>query len=159
MLIDYLKESRAAENKRVLELACGWGLPGIFCSRVLSSKVTWIDGDDKVYPFYKILVEENKIKENFIHMDINRVGRKILKNIDIVIASDMCFCDSLIDPIRRFINRAKEAGVSQVYISDPGRWPFEDLAETFKKNKSAELIDWKTNSPVKAEGKILCFRW
>ncbi len=158
MLIDYLKETGAAKNKRVLELACGWGLPGIFCSKVLNSKVTWIDGDEKVYPFYKILAEENGVEENFIHMDLNKVGRRILENIDIVIASDMCFCDTLIDPIRRFINRAKDAGVSQIYISDPGRWPFEDLTELLIKKKGVELIDWKTDYPVKTAGKILCLR-
>ena len=47
--------------------------------------------------------------------------RNLLKSIDIVIGSDICFCDLLIDPIRRFINRAKKASVAQVFISDPGR--------------------------------------
>ena len=159
MLIDYLKNNKVAEKKRVLDMACGWGLPGIFCARVCESSVTWIDGDEKVYPFLKAQADKNGIKPNFIHMDLNRVGHRILKDIDVVIASDICFCDTLIDPIRRFINRAKKAKVKEIYISDPGRWPFEDLAELFVYKKCAELVDWKVTEPVKSEGKILklCF--
>lgn len=155
MLIDYLKNNRVAEGKRVLDMACGWGLPGIFCAKVCDSKVTWIDGDGKVYPFLKAIAEMNRVKPDFIKMDINRVGQKILKDIDIIIASDICFCDTLIDPIRRFINRAKKAKVKEIYISDPGRWPFEDLAELFINKRYAELLDWEVTKPVKSQGKIL----
>ena len=159
MLIDYLKSSRAAEGKRVLDLACGWGLPGIFCAKVSFSRVTWIDGDERVYPFLEILARKNNVEPNFISMDFNRIGHSILKNIDIIIASDICFCDTLIDPIRRLVNRAKNAKVKEIYISDPGRWPFEDLAELFINKRYAELIDWEVTEPVKSEGKILklCF--
>ena len=155
MLIDYLKRNKVAESKKVLDMACGWGLPGIFCAKVCDSRVTWIDGDEKVYPFLKTLADRNRIKPNFIKVDINRVGQKILKDIDIIIASDICFCDTLIDPIRRFINRAKKAKVKEIYISDPGRWPFEDLTELFVNKRCAELLDWKVAKPVTSEGKIL----
>ena len=159
MLIDYLKNNKVVEGKRVLDMACGWGLPGIFCAKVCGSKVTWVDGDEKVYPFLKSLADKNSVEPNFIHMDFNRVGQNLLKDIDIVIASDVCFCDTLIDPIRRFSNRAKKAKVQEIYISDPGRWPFEDLAELFIKKKCAELLDWEVTKPVKSHGKILklCF--
>lgn len=155
LLIDYLKNNRMFAGTSILEIACGWGLPGIFCAKVFGAKVTWIDGDEEVYPYLKLLAETNKIETNFIHMDINSVGRDILQDIDIVVGSDLCFCDSLIDPIRRFINRAKKSSVSQVYISDPGRWPFDDLADLFARKKGTELIDWEINKPVCLQGKIL----
>lgn len=159
MLIDYLSSNRVAEGKRVMEMACGWGLPGIFCAKVFNSRVTWIDADEKVYPFLKIQSDKNRVEPNFIHLDFNHVGYSILKDIDIVIASDICFCDTLIDPIRRLINRAKKAKVKEIYISDPGRWPFEELAELFIKKRYAELVDWEATEPVKTQGKILklCF--
>ncbi len=155
MLIDYLKRNRVVEGKRVLDMACGWGLPGIFCAKVCDSKVTWIDGDERVYPFLKALAHRNRVEPNFISMDFNRVGHNILKNIDIIIASDICFCDTLIDPIRRLINRAKKAEVKEIYISDPGRWPFEDLAELFARKRCAELLEWEIIKPVKSQGRIL----
>lgn len=139
----------------MLDLACGWGLSGIYCAKAFNSKVTWIDGDEEVYPYLNLLAEKNKVTGDFIHIDIDQVGREILKNIDIVIASDICFCDTLIDTLRRFINRANKASVSQIYISDPGRWTFDELAEMFVQKKGAELIEWSVTKPVKSEGKIL----
>lgn len=155
LVIDYMKNTRLKSGKRVLDLACGWGLSGIFCAKVFHSKVTWIDGDDAVYPYLNLLAEKNKVTGNFMHMDINKVGSRILRNTDIVVASDICFCDSLIDTLRRFINRAKNASVSHIYISDPGRWPFFDLSEPYLNKKGVELIDWKVRRPVESEGKIL----
>ena len=159
MLIDYLKSNRIVEGKKVLEVGCGWGLPGIFCAKVCNSRVTWADGDEKVYPYLNAQAENNRVVPNFIHMDFNRVGYSVLKDIDTVIASDICFCDSLIDPIRRLVNRAKKAGVQDIYLSDPGRWPFEELAELFVKKRYAELLDREITEPVKLQGKILklCF--
>ena len=155
LLIDYLKNNRILAGARILDIACGWGLLGIFCAKIFAAEVTWVDGDKEVYPYLKLLAETNKIEINFIDMNINSVGRDILQNIDIVVGSDLCFCDSLIDPIRRFINRAKNSSVSQVYISDPGRWPFDDLAELFIRKKGTELIDWKVKKPAIIQGKIL----
>jgi predicted nicotinamide N-methyase len=155
LLIDYLKNSRIINGKRIIDIACGWGLTGIFCAKIFNSKVTWVDNDKEIYPYLKLMAKTNNIETNFMHMDINKVGRNILRNIDIVIGSDICFCDSLIDPIRRFIKRAKNASVSEVYISDPGRWPFDDLAEVFIRKQGAELFDWKVTKPVNAQGKIL----
>lgn len=157
MLIDYLKKNHVVEGKRVLDMACGWGLPGIFCAKVCDSKVTWIDGDEKVYPFLKALASKNRVEPNFKCLDFNLVGHNILKNIDIIIASDICFCDTLIDPIRRLINRAKKSNVKEIYLSDPGRWPFEDLAELFIKKRYAELLEWAITKPLKSQGRILKF--
>lgn len=155
LLIDFLKNAGMGKGKRILDLACGWGLSGIFCARAFNAEVTWIDGDEEVYPYLNLLAEKNRVTGNFFHMDIDDVGRSLLRNIDIVIASDICFCDSLIDPLRRFINRARNAAVSRIYISDPGRWPFDDLTELYIDRKGAELVEWNVTKPVNAQGKIL----
>lgn len=155
LLIDYLKTAGIGKGKRVLDMACGWGLSGIFCAKAFNAEVTWNDADEEVCPYLKLLAEKNKVAVNFMRMDIDRIGRSILRNIDVVVASDICFCDSLIDPLRRFVNRAKNAGVFRIYISDPGRWPFDDLAELFINKKGAELLEWNVTKPVTAQGKIL----
>ncbi len=159
LLIDYLKNSCNLKGKRVLDLACGWGLPGIFCVKTSNAKVTWIDTDEKVLPYLKALANENGVVPDFKALDINHVGYSILRDIDIIIASDICFCDSLIDPIRRMINRAKKANVQEIYISDPGRWPFEDLTELLNKKRYVELLDREITAPVSTHGKILKIRF
>ncbi len=155
LLIDYLKNSSLISGQRILDIGCGWGLSGIYCAKNLNAIVTCVDGDEEVYPYLKLMAETNKAKINLLSMEIDKIKRNLLKSIDIVIGSDICFCDTLIDPIRRFIHRAKKASVAQVFISDPGRWPFDDLADLFIKKRGTELIEWKTNSPVNVQGRIL----
>lgn len=155
LLIDYLHENSLITGQSVLDLACGWGLSGIYCAKRFNSNVIWADGDHEVYPYLNLHGEINKVKIEFIHMDHNKVRRDILQNIDIIVGSDICFCDTLIDPIRRLINRAKKASVSQIFLSDPGRWPFEDLVDLFAGKRGVELIDWQTAKPLKVQGKIL----
>lgn len=154
LLIDYLKKNRLIAGQRILDLACGWGLSGIFCAKTFSSKVTSVDGDKEVCPYVKLLAEINKTEVNFSHVDINKVGINMLKDIDVIIGSDICFHKELIDPLRRLIKRAKRASVSQVYISDPGRGPFDELADHFTDQEGAEVIDWKTTKPVNVQGRI-----
>lgn len=91
-------------------------------------------------------------------MEFDSIRRNILIDYDVIIGSDICFCDTLIDPLRRLIQRAKNAGVSQIIISDPGRWPFDDLSELYTKKRGAESINWEISKPIKASGRILNIR-
>jgi hypothetical protein len=45
--------------------------------------------------------------------------------------------------------------VQQILISDPGRWPFDDLVDLYLGKKGVELIEWQTNKPFNLFGKIL----
>ena len=102
-----------------------------------------------------LLSKLNNVKIDFFNLDFNKIKKNILKNVDLVIGSDICFCDSLIDPLRRFFQRAKKASVQQILISDPGRWPFDDLVDLYLGRKGVELIEWQTNKPFNLFGKIL----
>jgi len=155
VLIDFINESNLITNHSVLEIGCGWGMCGIFCAKKYNVTVTGIDMDCDVEPYVELHSKVNNVKVDFLNLDFNQVKKNILKNVDIVIGSDICFCDSLIDPLRRFIQRAKNASVRQILISDPGRWPFDDLAELYLGKKGVELIEWRTNKPFNVFGKIL----
>jgi len=139
----------------VLDIGCGWGLAGIYCAMQPDTVVVAADADEEVYPFLNLMAESNKVKVDFRHLAIDQIRRDTLRKIDFLIAADICFCDSLIDPIRRLIGRAKNAGVGEILIADPGRWPFDDLAELFENKKGAELFLWETRQPVRTSGKIL----
>ena len=45
--------------------------------------------------------------------------------------------------------------MKQILICDPGRWPFEDLAELFVSKKKVELLNWETKKPTDIKGQIL----
>ncbi|MFC1863365.1 methyltransferase [Thermodesulfobacteriota bacterium] len=155
LMIGYLEKTRTVSGKRVIDLGCGWGLNGIYCAKKQDASVTCVDVDKDVKPFVNLMAEINQVEIRFVNLGIDQVKRSLLKNVDIIIASDICFCDSLIDPIRRLIQRAKKAEVKQFLISDPGRWPFEDLCDMLLGKKGVELILWEVQRPAKIEGKIL----
>lgn len=155
MLIDYLQTYQPDLQVRVLDFGCGWGVTGIYCAKEFEAAVTWADIDAAVLPYLNLMAESNKVDVNFLNLGVEQVRRPLLRNIDMVVASDICFCDTLIDPLRRLINRAKAACVKQILISDPGRWPFEELADHFLNQRGVELIEWQSRIPRKTEGKIL----
>jgi len=155
LLIDFLEQKNYLPGTRVLDLGCGWGLAGIYCAKKYNANVIWADIDEAVYPYLDLMAKTNKVKVQFLKLGIEQVGRKVLQHVDMIVASDICFCDTLIDPLRRLINRAKAAGVKQILISDPGRWPFDDLAELLTNKKGVALIDWEISQPNRTSGKIL----
>lgn len=159
LLIDYMEKTRLASDKRVMDLACGWGLSGIYCARAQGACVTCVDIDVAVEPYVKAIAKANKVTVEFEQLGFEHIKRGVLRNVDIIIASDICFCDSLIDPLRRLIQRAKKASVERILISDPGRWPFEDLCELFMGKKGIELIEWQAEEPSPVNGIILSIRF
>jgi predicted nicotinamide N-methyase len=155
LLIDYLRETGAAANQRVLEIGCGWGLAAVYCAKNHSVAVTGADLDADVGPYLGLLAASNNVDVSFVNLDFDRIGSKLLTAVDLVIGTDICFCDSLIDPLRRLIQRAKKASVKTILISDPGRWPFDDLVEIYSNSRNAELLDWEIRQPHAFSGKIL----
>lgn len=139
----------------MLDLGCGWGLAGIYCAKKLKANVIWADVDAAVAPYLRLMAKTNQVKPHFLNLGIEQIKRGVLQQVDVIIASDICFCDTLIDPLRRLINRAKTAGVKQILISDPGRWPFDDLAELMAHKKRTALVEWETHKPADLKGKIL----
>lgn len=155
LLIDYIRETNAVSNHRVLEIGCGWGLSAVYCARNHSAIVTGADIDPDVSPYFSLLADANNVDVNFSNLGFDKIGSKLLKSVDIIIGTDICFCDSLIDPLRRLFQRAKRSGVRLILIADPGRWPFEDLAEIYQSSRKAELLDWEIEKPYAVSGKIL----
>ena len=155
LLVDYLEKTRLVSDKRVMDLGCGWGLSGIYCAKEQGAEVTCVDIDAAVEPYVNVMAKANKVTVEYRQLGFDDIQRSILHNVDVIIASDICFCDSLIDPLRRLIQRAKKSGVQQVLISDPGRWPFEDLCELFARKKGVELIEWQAEEPSSVNGMIL----
>lgn len=156
LLIDYLQSAGIASGIRLLDLGCGWGLAGIFGAKTLKADVVWADIDCAVLPYLNLMAQTNGVQTRFLELGIEQVKRPLLRQVDLIVASDICFCDTLIDPLRRMINRARAAGtVQQILIADPGRWPFDDLCELMENKKGVSLIERQIDEPRTISGKIL----
>ena len=155
LLIDYINRCGMPKETRVMDVGCGWGLAGIYCAKGHRATVTGVDMDPEVFPYLRLHARLNGVDIGTISTDIDGLNHDVLEDIDVVIGSDICFWDTMVEPLKRFIRRAIAADVRAVIIADPGRPPFEDTARYFTRNKMGSVFDWTANAPQSTHGRIL----
>ena len=155
LLIDYIRSRKLRSNSYVLDLGCGWGLAGIYCAKSFKAEVTAVDKDISVFPYLELHTKINHVTISMEQKDFKELRQAYLKDIDVIIGSDICFWDSLISPLKLLILRGLHAGIRAVIIADPGRDPFEELGRYFVKRKMGEIIEWSTLRPNRIQGRIL----
>lgn len=154
-IMDYLEQNPLAENSKVLEIGCGWGLLSIYCASRFNAKVTGVDADENVFPYLKVHAALNDVKVKTKQTRFEEIKRKTLAKQDLVVGGDICFWDELVDPLYKVIKRSCKESVSTIVIADPGRTPFLKLAKRCKKKLGAELLPWSVDKPRKSEGYLL----
>ena len=155
LLIDYLHRRGLPEGMRVMEVGCGWGLPGIYCAKRYGARVISVDLDAEVFPYLQLHAKVNEVEISTLKKDFDLLRTKHLQEVDLLIGADVCFWDTLVQPLKKLILRALRAKVQQVLISDPGRPPFEEIGEYFAGKRGGEILDWTAQRPRRSEGRIL----
>lgn len=155
LLMDYLAKNPIEEGSHVLEVGCGWGLSGIFCAKHFSAEVSAIDADASVFPYLHCHAKHNNVSIHSQQCLFNDISTQDLETVDTLIASDICFWDELADDVLNLIDRACEAGVQRIIISDPERAPFFHIAEECIEAFFAEVIPWQIKKPLIASGALL----
>ena len=155
LLIDYLKKNPPEHCRTVMDAGCGWGMGGIFCAKAFRSKVISVDADSDVFPYLEANAEANKVKVKTLQSKFQKITTKQLKDIDLLIAADICFWDELVDPVYNLVKRAVKAGVKKIVIADPERSTFFDMAHRCEDKFCADIIEWRTKKPVKASGALM----
>jgi predicted nicotinamide N-methyase len=155
LLIDHIRKTRLDSGSKILEIGCGWGMTGIFCAKKFDAAVTAVDIDPDIYPYLDLHARINKVKVEFLNKSFDQISSRRLQDVDMVIASDICFWDNLIDPLRRLIQRARRASVGRILIADPGRPTFDSLVESLAPKKGVEVLDHEIKKPRRMSGKIL----
>ena len=155
LLMDYLDRRGLFEGARVMEVGCGWGLAGIYCAKKHGAIVTGVDIDAEVFAFLRLQADINKVEVGTMKKTFVSVTEMQLRDVDVVIGSDVCFWDTMVEPLKRFIRRALRAGVRLVLIADPGRPPFEKMGEYFVKTSRGETFNWTARRPRRIQGRLL----
>lgn len=155
LLIDHIKKTRLKPGSKILEIGCGWGLTGIFCAKRFGAAVTAVDIDPDIYPYLDLHARINRVEVEFLNKSFDKIKGSLLQNIDMIIGSDICFWDNLIDPLRRLIHRARRASVGRILIADPGRPTFDALVESLVPKKGVEVFDREIKKPRRMSAKIL----
>ena len=155
LLMDYLNQNPIDLDSNVLELGCGWGLGGIFCAKTFKANVTAIDADPEVFPYLECHAKHNDVMINTHSCYFSEITAEDLEAFDVIIAADICFWDELAEEVLELIEKACDAGVKRILISDPERSPFLELAEHCMEEFYAELLPWSIKKPSPTHGAIL----
>lgn len=155
LIIDYLKKNPPGRTKRVLDAGCGWGVTGIWCAKQWGSKVISMDADPAVFPYLEAVAELNGVATQPWVQRFEKVRKKDLEKVDVLVGGDICFWDELVKPVNRMIDRAIDAGVGTIVIGDPERPTFHEMAARAIKRHGGELLDWRLTGTVKATGALL----
>ena len=155
LLIDYIKRRGLPAKAQVMDVGCGWGLAGIYCAKKHGASVTSVDVDPDVFPYLRLHAEINNVRVKILKKSFKAVTGKELKKMDVLFGADICFWDSMVNPLKNLIRRALRSGVSTVLISDPGRPTFHELGEYCCEKIGGEILDWQVRRPRRIQGQIL----
>lgn len=154
LIMDYLSQQGLPHEARVMEVGCGWGLAGIYAARCHGARVTGVDADPKVFPYLHLHAEINEVTVRTRTARFEDLKKKQLAGHDLVMGADICFWDSMVDPLYKVISKAIKAGVQQVIVADPGRPPFDEVCQRCEEELDAEVKEWRVEDP-KAHGWLL----
>lgn len=155
LLIDYLNKNPPEHAKTVLDAGCGWGTSGIYCAKAFDANVTSVDADGDVFPYLLANAEANQVEVTPLVSRFEKITTKQLAEIDLLIAADICFWDELVNPVFNLVNRAVKAGVKKIVIADPERSTFFEMAQRCQDKYCADIIEWRTRSPIQARGSLM----
>ena len=155
LLMDYLRERPPAPGLRVMEIGCGWGAAGVFCAKAFGAKVTAVDADGDVFPFMQLLATMNGVEVAPLKRPFERLTTRRLAEEQLLVGSDICFWERMVNPLVNLVGRALRGGVPRVVFADPGRTTFYELAARCAKRWNTELTEWYATDPRRAIGEVL----
>ncbi len=158
LLIDYVKCMPSAKSSKILDVGCGWGLAGIYCAKNHSSIVTCVDRDPEVFPFVRLHAIINNVDITTLEKGFEELSGKQIKSHEIMIGSDICFANEMVEVLKSLILRAFESGINTVIIADPGRTPFESLGQYFIDQGKGQVMNWEVNHPHYIQGRLLIIK-
>jgi len=147
VLMDFLRQQPLAAGTRVLDLGCGWGVVSCFLAQAFGADVVGVDADSSVQPFFELHARHNAVNPAFLCRRFERLDARLLAQFDVIVGADICFWDEAASPLARLMDRAVSAGVKQVFIADPGRPPFWQLADHCAQMHFAEVVMHRIESP------------
>lgn len=155
LLMDFFQHQGLPQGIRVMDVGCGWGMAGIYCAKRHNAKVTCVDRDPEVFPYLHLHARLNGVKLVTLERSFDELTASQFKDIDVLIGADICFWETLVEPLRNLVYRAFQRGVRMVVIADPGRPSFHNLGAHFRERGWAEVMPWAVERPHPIGGRIL----
>ena len=128
---------------------------GIYCAKAFSACVTGLDADAAVFPYLHLHAQLNAVNLQTRQLSFEHIQPQDLSPFDLIVGADICFWDELVDPLYHLIRQGIKAGVSEIFLADPDRPPFDDLCARFETACNADVLYWETDTPFSTSGRIL----
>ena len=155
ILMDYLQHVPPTRASEMMDLGCGWSPIGVHASVHWDAKVKGVDNDPNVFPYMHLLASLNHVKIKERNVGFDQLSTTELGQQNLIVGSDVCYWDKLVDPLQNIVERALSNGVERIVLSDPGRPTFYRLAEICDANWETELTRWYAVEPNRYTGEIL----
>ena len=157
-IMEYLEDNPLPKKAKVLEIGAGWGLLSIWCAKKFGNKCLAVDADKHVMPFVDLHAKENKVKVDTLVSKYEDIPADTLAKYDVMLGGDICFWESLVNPLYKTIKGALDNGVKTVVIADPGRSTFLKLAKKCQRNLNAILVSYAIIDPNAYDGYLLIIK-
>ena len=158
LTMDYLTHNPISKGAKVLDLGCGWGGASVFCAHKFKAQVTAVDLDPAVFPFLDVFADINSVEVKTRKADFTKLRGADLGQNQVVLGSDICFWDSLVEPVAKMVNRAMNNGVERIIIADPGRPTFYECCDKVASKHKVSLQEWYSVEPDRSVGEIVEIR-
>jgi predicted nicotinamide N-methyase len=158
LTMDYLTHNPINKGSKVLDLGCGWGGASVFCAHKFKAQVTAVDLDPAVFPFLNVFAEINSVEVITRKADFTKLKGPDLGQNHVILGGDICFWDSLVEPLAKMVNRAINNGVERIIIADPGRPTFYEFCDKVSSKHKVSLQEWYSVEPDRSVGEIVEIR-
>ena len=111
-----------------------------------------------VFPFLNVFAEINSVEVKTRKADFTKLKGPDLGQNQVILGSDICFWDSLVEPLVKMVNRAINNGVERIIIADPGRPTFYEFCDKVSSKHQVSLQEWYSVEPDRSEGEIVEIR-
>lgn len=128
-------------GKKVIELGCGLGLPGIIAS-TLGAQVTFTDYVPEALAFAKLNLEKNQLDHQATFEFLDWRTPAIEEQFDFVLAADVAYESRFFSPLYTTIGQLLNSK-GECWLSEPGRPIAKDFLNGFVNNGFQNL--WRTN--------------
>lgn len=155
VMMDYLSHNPIKKNSTFMEIGCGWGGVAIFAGHHFNAKVTAVDLDPAVFPYLNVLAEINSVEVRKRCRDFTKMPGNLLGEQNVIVGSDVCFWDSLVDPLVKMTWRALKNGTKRVVIADPGRPTFYEFCDKVGAKSRVSLQEWYCIEPDRHIGEVV----
>ena len=87
--------------------------------------------------------------------DFTKMPGNLLGEQNVIVGSDVCFWDSLVDPLVKMTWRALKNGTKRVVIADPGRPTFYEFCDKVGAKSRVSLQEWYCIEPDRHIGEVV----